>query len=262
MNRPVIQAFGLSERVFDVLLQGARVNDPVTFKRLEIRGGNPITSGDLNGGGIKSVGAKLEVADCIIADCAVSGDGGGIFASAPTATSVTISDNTKIEHNTALGNGGGVAISGATLTIKSAVKITGNEAGLGGGGLYVVGSNSIHLDGDGGLLSIDHNTAYDGDGGGVLVVNGGAAAGAIVDLRETTITSNIAYRDGLSHGGGIAVFGAYKVDSDTNTTISNNGEDELPPATAPFAWGVYLDPAVLGTSTLPANAVLVGNYRN
>lgn len=270
MDRPVIQAFGLDARVFDIELVGAKVNDRVTFQTIYMAGGNTTSpnfvGADRHGAGIRSVGANLKVNDSRIYGCFSGGSGGGIYAIGPTTGSVEVSLSTRVYENTAQLSGGGIAVIGPSLEVGENVQITGNWAGRGGGGVYVAQSPTVVIRGANGRVFITGNTANDGSGGGVLIQTPAAVPGGgapTIDLQTVTIADNKAYTgtNGLGMGGGIAVFGAFKVDADTQTFISNNGQSEAAPPAAPVL-GVFMDPAILAGSTFWTNAVIFAdNYQ-
>ncbi len=258
-----IQGFGIQDRVFNVFLAGPKVNDPVTFKSLIIRGGNPTGINDA-GGVVRSVGANLTMSDCTISGGYTSSHGGGIFASGPATGKVVIDEGTKIENNTTFsGNGGGIAVFGPDLTLGENVKILNNTAGKGGGGVYLHQSNNLSVLGAAELVSISGNTALDGDGGGILVMGqppGGFPGIPTVNLQKVLISDNKAYEgsSGQGRGGGIAVFGFYQVDADRDTVVSNNGQSAPPPVGA--LCGVLLD-APLPLSTFWTKAKVTDNYQ-
>lgn len=188
-----------------------------------------IQGGDAGGGGgVHISGDVAAVMTNVVVRDNQAGIGGGIWVEGSSA-SLLLGTGSRVEGNTALGSGGGVACSGdATVDIQPGTAITGNWATEGGGlntfdcyanltasgaGQVLIGENQatmrgggIHaggfswIDGEGGRLTqlaIYDNTAE--SGGGVSVEGGNA----VVHLTRAAITGNRA-----DFGGGVFVDGA------------------------------------------------------
>ncbi len=157
------------------------------------------------------------------------GSGGGIYVSGGT---ITISNNT-IDNNTANSSGGGVHVSGGTITISSntisnnTAFYTANSNAYGGG---IRASNSTITISD----NLINNNFTSKSGGGVSVYN------STITISNNTIDNNTANFS----GGGIYV----KESTVTvlNNTIGNN--------TASYGGGIHTS----GTTTITSNSI-VGN---
>jgi predicted outer membrane repeat protein len=141
----------------------------------------------------------LNISGSIFRDNSAVGDGGGIFVSGPSATLT----NTIVQGNTTNAGGGGLFASVPTLTVTSST-FSGNTASTNGG--------AIELDttGTGANGSSITNTTIAGN---TALNNGGAANGGGIDapaaftstvtLLNDTINANFA-----DHGGGVFWAGA------------------------------------------------------
>ena len=145
-------------------------------------------------------------------------DGGGIEQ---TAGTFQVDGHLGVDAVRASGTGGGVLVSGGTLSTgpDGMVRLVGNEAAQGGGIAVTGGSATI-------TAQLDHNAAS-GDGGGAAVTGGS------LDLRRSSVLRGTATR-----GAGAAVVGGSL--SMFNSTVAGNA------STGPAA-ALWSD---AGTSTL------------
>jgi predicted outer membrane repeat protein len=175
-----------------------------------------------SGGGINFSGSTLTVTSCNISNNVSSHSGGGIYAdgstlvllgdliSSNTATSdgggvSTISVLTDISGGTAIGNtitqnsarfGGGILTGGSSTTLNASL-ISGNRAGIGGGGLFFDSGNGTFINDTFGANSAGlHGGGVDNDSTGFLtLVNdtlnlNAAATGSGVLCAGTTKLAN------------------------------------------------------------------------
>ena len=170
-------------------------------------------------------------------------DSGGLITA--DLNSVTVTNNKLTDTNSPYSNGGGIYTKGGTLNMTGCT-VTGNNAVLGGGGIYVVknGSTPAAVKIKGG--TIEENTvsgnASKGHGGGIHIsenctltmdgnvkINGNTAqydGGGIyaydstVVMENCTVTGNTA-----SSGGGIYTNGGGTVNM-TGCTIGGSGMEE------------------------------------
>lgn len=247
----------------------------VFFNGLTISGGSASDPADPNGGAIAMVNATVTLDNCIVTGNRAHGDGGALWATGNPSL-LTLTSNSVVANNTAGGNGGGIAVTNTSLKLDVGTQVVSNTAGLGGGGIAafadgyvgIPGRPFLKLDGSQGLVSVNGNTALNGDGGGVLVQesNTGAAWPDVI-FDDTSVNSNTARgtappagADWTSgRGGGVAVTGFVTVDSDTNTIVTGNKQSAPAPTTAPFKLGVYLDTPLILISTFPTNANVFDN---
>lgn len=102
----------------------------------------------------------------------------------------------EIEGNKALTrNGGGICVMGGTVEVKGG-KIEYNTAGTDGGGLYVSVPNNESITTIQGAASISHNTANNGNGGGVCLDKGR------INIYGSDISNNKAT---IGNGGGLYI---------------------------------------------------------
>jgi hypothetical protein len=196
---------GVARRVFSVWA-GA----PVEIDGLEIEQGVSTTSG----GGISNLNSTLTLKNDFLTENAAQQDGGAICNSSNAVLNLV---NCTIMQNSAQQDGGGIANFG-TLTDNGS-DISGNYAGLAGGGYY-----SSALQGGQGVANLTNtqiagNTAASGGGGGVYLdsnsqfnLNGGAisnnqalagAGGGGVYLANsaTAVLTNTAVASNAASGG-------------------------------------------------------------
>ena len=171
-------------------------------------------------------------------------DSGGLITA--DLNSVTVTNNKLTNTTSSYSNGGGIYTKGGTLNMTGCT-VTGNNAVLGGGGIYVVknGSTPAAVKIKGG--TIEENTvsgnASKGHGGGIHIsenctltmdgnvkINGNTAQydgggiyayGSTVNMTGCTVTGNTAQRS----GGGIYTKGGGTVNM-TGCTIGGSGMEE------------------------------------
>jgi hypothetical protein len=162
------------------------------------------------GGGVRSIGTKLTIEDCLITNNAVP-DGGGVGVEAGL---LTISNST-LSGNNAFGGGGGLfyATTSAKTVTTSNSTISGNS-GNEGAGILVGASSKATIRGS----TISGNTAVEVVGspplGGGIFVDGKA-----LSSLDSTISGNLA-EGSTSHGGGIDSLSATVTLN--NVTIADN----------------------------------------
>ena len=215
---------------------------------------NKATGMSGSGGGIlNNMGASLQITDSWVSGNEANRAGGGIEDASGAASAFTIT-NSKIDDNVvndAPGNGGGIHIGGdgsltvtggtmsgnsagaegggiwnnlGTLTIMAGTRIRnnvamGDDADMGGGGLYNNGSGTIDISGN---VNIRGNkaTGTSGSGGGIL-----NNVGATLRITDSRIEANEANRA----GGGIEdASGAGSEVTITNTKIDRNVVNNAP----------------------------------
>ena len=166
-----------------------------------------------SGGGIYLERGDLEVHSTSISKN-LARFGGGIRASAVTHTLI---DQSMINENHALSNGGGV-MGVAFFDIKPHIEITQTTISrnvaraelygdYGGGGIYLRGANLILRDS---LIADNHSNIA---GGGIV-----SRRASTMQLTNSTISGNSSY----GHGGGIFSEGVFEI---THSTITNNLTD-------------------------------------
>jgi hypothetical protein len=172
----------------------------VEIDGLEIEQGNTT----INGGGIRNTGT-LTLKNDFLTENVAEQNGGAIY----NAQGATLNlSNCTIMQNVADQNGGGIANSGA-LT-DSGSTISGNQAGLWGGGYYSTAISPNQATANLTNTQIDANSALKGGGAYVdsrsqLIMNGG-------DLMGNTATG--------TGGGGLFVY--WSSATLTNTTVGGN----------------------------------------
>lgn len=172
-------------------------------------------------------------------------DSGGLITA--DLNSVTVTNNKLTDTNSQYSNGGGIYTKGGTLNMTGCT-VTGNNAVLGGGGIYAVknGSTPAAVKIKGG--TIEENTvsgnASKGHGGGIHIsenctltmdgnvkINGNTAQydgggiyayGSTIVMENCTVTGNNAV---LRGGGGIYTKGGGTVNM-TGCTIGGSGMEE------------------------------------
>jgi len=220
---------GAAPKTLKLVIQGAGVGNTIvdggaldsvfnvgpktilTLSKMTIQNGQRSGSQEL-GGGVRSIGTKLTIEDCLITNNAVpDGGGGGVGVEAGP---LTISNST-LSGNSAFGGGGGLfyaTTSTKTVTISNST-ISGNS-GNEGAGILVGASSKATIRGS----TISGNTAVEVVGspplGGGIFVDGKA-----LSIFDSTISGNLAA--GLtSHGGGIDSLNATVTLN--NVTIAGN----------------------------------------
>ena len=162
------------------------------------------------GGGIYSLGASLQLTDCLLEYNAAE-YGGGIY-SGGTLQIV----NSGLIGNHAQSSGGGILTGGGTTTITDSWLIQ-NTAGGSGGALYTSSGEAI-------LSNTIFGENFAGGSGGAIYVNGKSTEG-IFDMTNCTVSEN----GSLGGAGGIAGLVNYAAAITINNSlvagnISENGE--------------------------------------
>ena len=169
-------------------------------------------------------------------------DGGGIYAS----TCKLGMSNCVISGNAAVGSdgaGGGVYIrSGAYVTMHNTT-VTGNSAQAWGGGVYVTGSTLIASE-----SAIDSNVVTLATAKGVGLCALGASS---VDLRQCSISANVATAYGTELGGGVYATGAGTEAYFERCVIAEN--------VAGYGGAIYTG---TGSAAEVANCTITGNGDN
>jgi len=287
-----------SSRIFDVSGSGTDFDLKfLTLTQGSVSGTGPSYGGAILGG----PGTTITVESSTISNSSVSADadaeGGAIYSNGNvtiktasgsiTGSSISGSSATITQSSGINARGGGVAVSGGTLTVGARTSITGNSATdasntnvAEGGGVYVDAGATFTQ------ATVSGNTAAGGEavGGGVVVdgglgtfvrstINGntangpgaGAAGGGIaagttgsatLDLQLSTVSGNTATASGgpTATGGGLASLAAANSMTMTNSTIASNSATGTSgsPASGPGLAG--------GTSAVTlAGTILAGN---
>jgi uncharacterized repeat protein (TIGR02543 family) len=149
------------------------------------------------------------------------GSGGGMCIGSTEAKSATfIMNGGEISGNKAGVRGGGLFINFGTGTMKAGAKISGNSVTIAtekyGGGVHLGGKGSTKFTMEGGEIS---GNSTPGSGGGVYV-----AAGSSFDMKGGTISSNTANADSTGGGGGVAVISNTTGSSGKATFTMTGGE--------------------------------------
>jgi len=157
--------------------------------------------------------AKLTVSDSVINNCQGTADllfGGGIYAGAGLTLSGVV-----ISNCTATSCGGGVFAYGTVVIERSS--FVNNVAGVSGGGLYIVTSSTMQIS-DSAIVGNSTNSSPDNSGGGggifISILN---TAGSFI--RNSTISNNVAAKNGVGGGIFLATDGALPI---ANSTITGN----------------------------------------
>ncbi len=185
-NQTIIDGNGgvIGDRVFEIF-NGAQVS----FNGLTILNGNVVG----NGGGIEIRDSSLTTQNVFITENTAGVDGGGVYSTGSSGSSIYILNSSIVDNVTTTGRGGGIRTgSNDSLTILNSTiaNNTVSAANRQGGGIY-----------SGGALEV-RNTTISGNvagnfGGGVTFA--AAAVGANMTLANNTFYGNSA----TTNGGGI-----------------------------------------------------------
>ena len=244
-TKPIINAAGLGDRVFDVISPGPGTSSAsLTLNGIVVTGGN--VSG--SGGGISvvatatgsAVGGYLTLNDCEIYGNTASSNGGGIYG-ARAQVSMT---RTTINNNTATtGDGGGAYFLNGVVSIDSSA-IYANQATAGsGGGIYAQkgGSLSLNITITGSTIS---GNSIVGGGNGAEVYNNNQTLGNIATMliQNSTIHGSSAGVNSIYNNAGIFTM---------NNSILDNGSFSSTGATAVVSGGynVFSDNSASGLFT-------------
>ena len=211
-----------------------------------------------------SVLAENQARSSSPAGATVSGNGGGAYVEAPGGltflrTRVTGSLVTATSGGTATAAGGGLALAEGPYTLRRA-RIAGNDLdATGGTGLATARGGGLMLTSFANVLvresTVRGNRADSAGAGGSTSTGGGIGVGnAVLRLRSSTVSKNVAATAGQALGGGIQLEsgGPHAVES---STIAGNR------ANGATARGGGIDPATTLTvtsATIARNSAKIG----
>jgi hypothetical protein len=224
-------------------------NNTITLTNLEFHGAS--LGADHGGGGIAFDGSGSLALDTVTIDNNTAGWGGGLWFNG--AGSLTFTQNVIVNLNHATsGQGGGVNVSTTgtdpiAFTIGQNSSVQNNSAPAGGGGILI--QHNVHLVATAPGIWITHNSALNGDGGGLYV--GGSA---VADIGSPGILGTLPVIDSNSaeYGGGVAAAAfvgevplvrVFTTDAQHPVQISGNIASHT-------GGGVYLRPIVAGATGL------------
>jgi len=174
----------------------------------------------LQGAGIYARDDEVEIVESFILDNVADGAGGGIYLHTSQGTPTLEVSRTSISGNRATtGSGGGIHNDGGHVEVIDST-ISGNDAGIIGGGISTNGQSSpatlIVL-----RSTIDDNEAT--QGGGIYIREDN------VTITNSTISGNRAVSEGAAGGG---IYNAFVPDNGTvitliNTTVAFNSSSQL-----------------------------------
>ena len=169
-----------------------------------------------NGGGISFNAGSFDITDCIISGNTAEQSGGGLYIASGATDTVNIS-NCIISNDSSSGYGGGIYVVDG-YTFIDGCTITGNKAGLTGGGLY-----------SGGDLSLTNSTVQENiSWGGTVnyeIGGGGFIAYKSTFVDNCIIAGNISHTGSYpSYGGGFLLRQVNSAEI-TNSKILNNSAD-------------------------------------
>jgi CSLREA domain-containing protein len=200
---------GATDRAFDILGTGF-----VSIANVFITNGSA-SSGGTNGGGIRSVGAALQLQLSNITidnnDAPNADIGGGALFNSLGST--TIAESTLSGNNVGAGTGGGGAIANDQGSVTLAnVTLSGNSAPI-GGAVYNAGPVSL------GTVSANNVTVTDSTATNGAVHNDGGN----VTFRNSIIAANSAANCSVGAGSSIISTG-HNLSSDTSCTFAAAGD--------------------------------------
>ena len=162
------------------------------------------------GGAVFIKGSTVNINGCTLEGNKAK-NGGGVYMEGGNCTlNGSLKNNTTTEP--ASSYGGGIYLKNGTLTMKTGAEISGSEASVSGGGVYISardgGTASFTMEG-GTISGCEVSSAYPVDGGGVCVeVAHGSTGTANFIMQGGSITGCKAASGGLSgspSGGGVCV---------------------------------------------------------
>lgn len=233
MATTILQPMYSTDRVITVT-----AGHNLTLNHLTVTGGHPDTAVPTPGAG---GGVYLADGDLTLYDCRITNNsatyGGGIFQDNPPPPAVprtVTASSSYFESNTATQTGGGLYVRGSAMLTNT--NLTSNTAAMHGGGMHVAGVNTTVLIGgvisgnhaglNGGGVNLDNGLTISGtqftnntagnSGGGLTQWNSGKP----VSINNTTFTGNTA----LYKGGGAFVGSHLTI---TATTFNTNSVDSL-----------------------------------
>ncbi len=224
----------------------------LTLRHCTVTDNHSETAGYAAGGGIAVYAGDLTLIDSTVSNNSVSGNagasgmGGGVFTRQVIGTDIggnALVVDSRINGNTANGNGGGLHV-GASLTMIESV-VSGNTA-RNGGGMKLYRTSTLSAS----TIS-DNNAAA--KGGGILAASGYyGVAPALLTINESTLSDNRVTNTSGSRGG--AIFSRIGNLSLRNSTLAGNIA-----ATSGFGFGgaIFVEqnthPITLLQTTLAAN---------
>ena len=248
------------------LLTLSKLSNPNPFSMFTISDGSTtsviavgISGIKVNGNGASAISIANEnvtLSDLQISGASFTGSGGGIAIAGGTL----VVSGSNVSGNTVTGTGGGIAAAGATANVTILNSLIANNSAIRGGGLALsaTGGNSLAVIGS----TISGNVAFENNpnatyGGGGILVNGSVGA-AGVQIRNSTISSNISYS-----GGGITFRSLSGTASIQNSTLFNN-QAFLASGSAPGLGGGGISVTSVGTTALLdiESSIVSGNHSN
>ena len=187
----------------------------VTLNNLVIQGGDGI-----DGGGVSIIGEVSVVMTNTVVHDNVAEFGAGIYIDALGPARLTLGAGSRVENNIASDAGGGIycALFG-TLDIQPDVRITGNQAVV-GGGLYIQDCSLTMTASGADAVLIGENVATD-DGGGLYI----SAGTTEVEGDGGSLSQLIIYDNEAAYGGGILIAGSPVAVRLTRASIAGNRAD-------------------------------------
>jgi fibronectin-binding autotransporter adhesin len=211
---------------------------------------NSSTSGDPHGGG----GALLYLGNVVVSGSTIQNNsavynGGGLAvgsASSLTISKSTIAGNRTTATNAASQGGGGIFIEGAGAATLAPVSITGssitdNSSALDGGGLLATNGVALTISG----TTFAGNRAAD-NGGGINATGTGANE-VNLTIKGGTFSNNLA----SNRGGAVFALGGGPI-SVSSTKVTGNASQGL-------AGGMYLDSSAAANGVVLKNLTVSGN---
>lgn len=207
---------------------------------LTITGSTFNSNDSSNGGAIHHAGGSASILNTTISNNTSTGRGGGIGTGVLALISTMTITDSVISGNVAALDGGGAALAAATITNT---RIFGNTTADFGGGLHfgdsatitgstvngnlaVFGGGIANRGNSGAVVTLTNSTvsgnSATNDGGGLYVDIGGT-----FDLRNATVTNNIADSDANGSGNGGGIFRGSAVDVFLRNTILAGNHDGL-----------------------------------
>ncbi|WP_455072802.1 Ig-like domain repeat protein, partial [Paenibacillus caseinilyticus] len=217
------------DRVIDIN-PNLDLNVNVTVQALTVRNGRGM---DEYGAGIAadSGSGTIRIYNSIVSgNTSLSGNGAGLYLSGGSPAGKLLVDKSRIVGNISYNRGGGVFVEGVAAFTMTGTTVEGNTATAGsGGGLFLIGDAQRTVSSS----TIAGNTAKGTAGSSLDGLGGGIYSVSKLNLDNSTISGNVAVRDGGGLQLAYAVDGAYLIrnatiygntaDSDNNATGSGGG---------------------------------------
>lgn len=175
-----------------------------------IRGGN---------GGILCHTAHPTIRNCIVLENASTGRGGGVFVTGGSVTVGPIVEDCVFENNSSAQGGGGIATQNKGITLRRCV-VRGNvnQGSGGGGGVFLQGSGIATVED----VLIEDNECTTTAGGGLNIA---PSSNARVTVRRTSVLHNRAAAVGGIYVVSIGLVGVNcAVDLDSTLVADNEGD--------------------------------------